>query len=137
MTSNRVRRMASLFGLEDFSIFYSSAPSDSSGCIIMSNSIPKIFWDVWILILLILVCLVVPWRLAFYDENSFNWMIAYFSIDFFFLLDIILTFFTSVSDDQNIGEIVNKKQIAIIYLKSWFWVDLISIFPLDMINLLS
>ena len=93
-------RMVSVFGLEDFSIFYSSAPSnEDSRCIIMSNNGYKILWDLWILLLLLLISVVVPWRLAFYDESDHGWQITYWVIDSFFFLDIILTFFTSVTDE--------------------------------------
>ena len=91
--------MASVFGLEDFSIFYSSAPEgQGQRCIIMSNNGSKILWDIWILALLLAISIVVPWRLAFYDESDVGWQVAYFIIDTFFFIDIILTFFTSVTD---------------------------------------
>ena len=50
-----------------------------------------------------------------------------------FLLDIIVTFFTSVSDDKTCTEIVDRKKIAVLYLKGWFWIDSLSIFPFDLI----
>ena len=92
--------MASVFGLEDFSMFYSSAPAGQydARCIIMSNNGCKILWDVWILALLLLISIIVPWRLAFYDESDAGWQAAYFIVDMFFFIDIILTFFTSVTD---------------------------------------
>ena len=66
--------MASVFGLEDFSMFYSSAPQEAQGkCIIMSNNPYKILWDIWILFLLLAISLVVPWRLAFYQEVDLTW----------------------------------------------------------------
>ena len=102
--------MASIFGLDDFSIFYSSAPAmGTSKCIIMSNNHWKIMWDVWILMLLLVIVVIVPWRLAFYGDRDIVWIVIYWVIDFFFLIDIILTFFTSVSDGKNIMEITDRK----------------------------
>lgn len=99
----------------------------------MSSNPIKITWDLFILFLLLIVCIVVPFRLAFYPEQSTTWMIIYISMDLCFLIDIIVTFFTSVNDEKSCTEIVDKKQIAIIYLKGWFWVDTISIFPFDIL----
>ena len=52
-----------------------------------------------------------------------------------FLIDIILTFFTSVTDDKQVYEITDKWEIAKKYLKGWFWIDVLSILPLDLIFL--
>ena len=89
-------------------------------------------WDVWILALLLLISIVVPWRLAFYDESDVGWQVAWFIIDSFFFLDIILTFFTSVTDPKSFKEITDRKDIAVIYLKSWFIIDLLSVLPIDL-----
>ena len=47
------------------------------------------------------------------------------------MIDIILTFFTSVTDEQDFKEITDKKRIAVIYLKKWFIIDVVSILPVD------
>ena len=60
-----------------------------------------------------------------------SWFIFYTICDTFFLIDLILTFFTSVNDEKKVYEITDKKVIAKKYLKGWFWVDLISILPFD------
>ena len=93
----------------------------------------KVFWDLWILIILLIVSLIVPVRLAFVEEDSSSWFLFYIVTDLFFLIDIILTFNTSIADAQSVYEITDKKVIAKKYLKGWFWVDLISILPLDVI----
>jgi len=48
-----------------------------------------------------------------------------------FLIDIILTFFTSISTDETSQEITDFKLIAVEYLKSWFIFDVVSIIPID------
>jgi potassium channel len=75
----------------------------------------------------------VPLRLAFYEEDSTEWKIINSSIDFFFLIDMIFTFFQTYFDDKNHIHISDKKKIALKYLKTWFFLDLISIFPFDYI----
>ena len=83
------------------------------------------------LMLLLIVSLIVPVRLAFVEQDSTSWFVFYTITDVFFLCDLILTFFTSVPDDKRVYEITNKRIIANKYLKGWFWIDLISILPFD------
>ena len=99
----------------------------------MPNSSWKVAWDFFIVILLLWVSIVVPYRLAFYQEDNKSWFITYTVVDCLFLIDIILSFFTAiVNDDSDI--ITSKKKIAKAYLKFWFWIDLLSILPLDLIQ---
>ena len=115
-------------------MFYGSAPGvQNTSCIIMSNNGYKILWDIFILALLLFISLIVPWRLAFNDAHAKDdgWLVAFWIIDGFFLMDIILTFFTSVTDESDFKEITNKKRIAIIYLRKWFIIDVVSIMPVD------
>ena len=90
-------------------------------------------WDLFIVVLLILVCLIIPIRLAFSNDETTSWLMFYVITDLLFLTDIILTFFSAVSDDKLVYEITNKKEIARKYLKGWFWIDFVSILPLDLL----
>ena len=90
-------------------------------------------WDLFIVVLLITVCLIIPLRLAFANNDSTSWLMFYIITDLLFLTDIILTFFSAVSDEKLVYEITNKKLIAQKYLKGWFWIDFISILPLDLL----
>lgn len=81
-------------------------------CIISQSNRYKMLWDLWILILLLMVSLIVPIRLAFSEEETTEWFIVYLSTDAFFLLDIIITFFTTISDDQKVYEIPDRRLIA-------------------------
>lgn len=47
---------------------------------------------------------------------------------------MILTFFTTYTDDTTLIEVYDKKRIAVHYLKFWFWIDLVSIFPFEQIG---
>ena len=104
-----------------------------SECIIHHNNIYKLFWDVIVLLILLIVSIIVPYRLAFTDGEPFGWLLFYIITDTFFFIDIILTFLTSLYEADTGSEIVEKKVIARHYLKGWFWVDSISIIPLDFI----
>ena len=57
-------------------------------------------------------------------------------IDFIFLLDMILTFFTTITDKNSMLELTDKKAIAKDYIRTWFIIDLVSIFPFDEISAL-
>ena len=130
--------MKNYLGIDDFTFLYKIDPKETkkikSKWIIMSGNPYKIFWDLFVLVLLLLVCIIVPYRLAFYpDKQSNAWVVLYLAMDFCFFLDIIVTFFTSVPDDSTCTEITDRHEIAKLYLKGWFWIDSISIFPFDLI----
>ena len=84
--------------------------------------------------LLLVVCLLVPYQLAFFPSEGLKMQILYYSIDFCFLIDIIFTFITAIHDPKTQMYITNKKIIAKDYLAFWFWIDFISIMPFDIIS---
>jgi hypothetical protein len=57
------------------------------------------------------------------------WCSVFFTIDFLFLIDVILSFFTSIPETEKKDEITDKKKIAFRYLKGWFAIDILSIMP--------
>ena len=67
----------------------------------------------------------------FLNELPFEWSIVYYITDFIFVIDIIVAFCTTVPDDKNFTEIIDRGAIATNYLTGWFWVDFISIVPFD------
>lgn len=97
----------------------------------MRNNKFKLAWDIFVLSILLIVSMLVPVRLAFATHDPISWLVTYTVVDSIFAIDLILTFFTSISDENKVYEITNKKFIAKQYLKGWFWIDLISIFPVD------
>ena len=56
-----------------------------------------------------------------------------FSVDAAFFVDIIVTFLTAYHDESKINLITDRKEIAKKYLKFWFWLDVLSILPVDML----
>ena len=59
-------------------------------------------------------------------------VITNYIIDILFFFDIIINF-NSVIQDTQFNYISDRKEIAKIYLKGWFIVDVVSIFPFDLI----
>lgn len=47
-----------------------------------------------------------------------------------FGLDILVSFFSAYYDDDNVL-VTNNRYIAIYYLKGWFLIDLVSVFPFN------
>lgn len=109
------------------------AMSTQPKCIILPTSKKKLVWDIFILAALLLVSILVPFRLAYYPEDDDAWMIIYGVIDTFFLIDIVVTFFTATLDQRSNVVQVDKKYLARQYLAFWFWVDFIAILPMDVI----
>ena len=124
--------------LENMTALYNIPQKDKkTRCIILPNCRWKFIWDFYIVILLLAISIVVPFRLAFSPDEDTDWIIAYSVIDSQFLIDMILTFFTATVNHDTQKVCTEKKIIASSYLRSWFFVDLISILPLDVINMVG
>lgn len=85
------------------------------------------------MLILFIIAIMIPIRLAFYEEDSLQWRIVNSLIDISFLVDIILTFFSSYFDERQHMVVTDHKVIAKKYLRGWFWLDFISILPMDYI----
>jgi len=85
------------------------------------------------LIVIIFISITVPYRIAFEDVAPPAWFYADTILDFLFIIDLILNFFSAIETDN--GEIiVEHKKIALIYLKGWFMIDLTSSIPISLIQ---
>lgn len=91
---------------DTLSTFYASSmpTKNTSKYLILANNRYKIAWDMYVTVLLLFLTVIVPVRLAFADEDPLSWKIIYNWIDISFLIDIILTFFTSYTNDEGIEE---------------------------------
>lgn len=52
-------------------------------------------------------------------------------IDLLFAIDIVVNFFCA-TQDENFKVIDNRKEIALHYLKGWFIIDALAIFPFEL-----
>jgi len=57
-------------------------------------------WDIFIMVILVIITLIVPWRLAFVDVETLPFTSMYYAIDIIFFIDIILNFLTSYLDEK-------------------------------------
>jgi hypothetical protein len=93
------------------------------------------------LLIIIYEMVIIPFRMAFTSDNSETFTWIDFGFDAFFMLDIILSFNTSIYlRGFSIffyfwGNLIfNRKLIAKQYIKFWFWIDVISSFPYEMVT---
>ena len=101
-------------------------------CVIYPDNQIKDGWDMWVTVILIFSCLIIPYRIAFIQEEEIAWRIAMWVIDSFFLIDIIVNFMSAYFDDE-LQEIDEYKMIAKRYIYGWFAIDLLSIFPFELV----
>jgi hypothetical protein len=92
-----------------------------------------VIWDVTCMILIIYEMIMIPFRLSFENEDhSFEILKSIDPVvDFMFMTDILLNFNTGIFYK---GEPCFKRSIIVKeYLKLWFWLDLFSSFPYDLV----
>ena len=90
----------------------------------------KMNWDLLIAFILIITCSITPVTLAFYEEESISMVIFNLVINILFGIDIIVIFFTAFYNDDFVL-IDDLSLIAKQYLKGWFLLDLLAIFPFE------
>ena len=103
----------------------------TSKFLISQNNPIKIVWDLFILLELIFISILVPYRIAYANVESKGWTTAYYFIDICFGIDIILTFNTSYINHGSFHEVNDRKLIIMNYLQGWFFLDVLAIVPFD------
>ncbi|OMJ89843.1 hypothetical protein SteCoe_7925 [Stentor coeruleus] len=90
-------------------------------------------WYIGIFIFLIYTAIFMPIHFCFQTVNDPSWLIINTIIDLFFILDVFVNFNTSYYEIT--GKLItNRKKISVNYLKTWFTVDLISSFPIQLLE---
>jgi len=93
-------------------------------------------WDLVILMLIVYSAIAVPVRVCFdEDATGFMWYFEV-SMTFGFITDMYFTFNTVYFDSGTGQWITTRRQIALNYLKSWFWVDAPSSIPVELVDLI-
>ncbi len=86
-----------------------------------------------IAIILLYSAVVLPYRIAFVEDDSGAMTGLDIAFDLIFTIDILLSFFSAYVDNED-NVVKNRKKIVMNYLKTWFSVDLISVIPLSYIK---
>ena len=87
-------------------------------------------WDMIVLVLILYTASWVPIKVCFIDESGTAQFVFDLMVDFFFLTDIVLTFFTVTQDLLTHKMETRMKVLACNYLKGSFTFDLVSSLPL-------
>jgi len=90
----------------------------------------KVYWDLFITVILLISCLLTPFNIAFIEVEPFGWVVVNFVIDACFLVDIMVIFNSAFYDEEFVI-VEDRKMIAKEYVTSWFLVDLLAILPFD------
>lgn len=112
---------------EEQEIFLEQAPK----FIIHPYSNFRIFWDIMTFALVTINIIIIPLNISFYsDKGTFNTL--FMISDLWFLTDILLNLRTGVVlDDVEMEVVFDPVEIRKYYIKSWFFTDLISSIPWD------
>ncbi|OQR71013.1 potassium/sodium hyperpolarization-activated cyclic nucleotide-gated channel 4-like, partial [Tropilaelaps mercedesae] len=96
------------------------------------------YWDLCMLTLLVANLIVLPVAISFFnDDLSARWIAFNCLSDTIFLLDIVVNFRTGIMNQDNSEQVIlEPKEIAHHYIRSWFFLDLVSSIPLDYIFLI-
>ena len=96
--------------------------------IILPDNPYKKMWDLLIAFLILYSAIITPYEIAFSDTNKVSWFEIL--IDILLAIDIVLTFFSAYTDDEE-NLVKNHRKIIKKYLKSWFIIDIISVLPVS------
>jgi len=96
--------------------------------IILPDNPYKKMWDLFIAFLILYSAIVTPYDIAFSDSSKVSWFDIL--IDILLGIDIVLTFFSAYTDEEE-NLVKNHKKIIKKYLQSWFIVDIISVLPVS------
>ncbi|KAF3325187.1 Potassium channel AKT1 [Carex littledalei] len=89
-------------------------------------------WKVFLIVLVVYTAWVSPFEFGFLHHATGALAITDNVVNFFFAIDIILTFFVAYLDRTTYVLVDNRKDIAFKYLKSWFLLDVISTIPSEL-----
>lgn len=89
-------------------------------------------WNFLIFLIMIYVLTVYPVRLSFFNDYDYNWAILDLFVDCVFMFDMIVNTVTAY-EDINGNLVFHLHRIALNYFRTWFWLDLISSLPFNII----
>ncbi|XP_012464858.1 potassium channel AKT2/3 [Gossypium raimondii] len=112
---------------------YNHSHIKSKGWIISPMDSRYRWWETFMVMLVFYSAWVYPLEVAFFTSSSppTNLYIADNVVDFFFGVDIVLTFFLAYIDSTTHLLVRDPKKIALRYLSTWFLMDVASTIPFD------
>ena len=70
------------------------------GFILFPDDPFKKFWDMFIMVLLLIAFVITPYKIAFIEKETIAWLIIETLIDLMFLIDIFLNFFMAYHNSR-------------------------------------
>jgi hyperpolarization activated cyclic nucleotide-gated potassium channel 1 len=90
----------------------------------------RFVWNILVISLLTYTATVMPFRFAFADTESFDWVVVEWVLNSLFFSDILVTCFSSYYDEE--GQLITSlKQVLVTYVKTWMLLDIAGCLPLD------
>lgn len=93
----------------------------------------KVAFDIMIGALILFSLIIVPYRIGFQIETNKTIFVTDIVIDSMFLIDVALRFNTAYIDPTTEMLVLSRQKIAEAYFQFWFWVDLASSIPFDLL----
>jgi hypothetical protein len=93
-------------------------------------------WDIFIIVLVLYNVMLIPMELGLELETNTAWSVIDYMVDLTFAIDIMLNFRTGYFDERNIL-VMDTKAIALRYIRSWFFIDVLATFPFELLALIA
>jgi potassium voltage-gated channel Eag-related subfamily H protein 7 len=135
-------RASALFSEQDFSdvdgLLQTHLPA-KLGCLIAPTAIWFVKWQFLVALLLIFTAIVTPFEVAFLETkvDALFWVNR--MVDMCFLADMAFAFVLPIQVQTQNGQkwVTRHKDLAMIYFKGWFAIDVVAVFPFDIITVCS
>lgn len=94
------------------------------------------FWKLFYIFQIGYIAFAMPYKISFQLDPSWDDVYIDNYISLVFLVDTAIVFFTPVPDKE--GKLIyDKRRIAMLYIKRWFFVDIILCFPFSYFRVTS
>ena len=102
-------------------------------CIIMPNSTFKNVANLILAVLLLYTATYMPYKTCFIDDATLVSEIVDWGVDALFMMDIVINFMSAVEKAD--GSYIHKpREIAREYVRTWFFFDLVSVMPFQLLE---
>jgi len=93
-------------------------------------------WDMLGLVAVVYTAVVTPFDVSFLEPKIDAVFFLNRTIDCYFIVDMIFQFFLMPQD--KLGRYIkNQKKVAMLYLRSWFVIDFVSVLPFDIVGMVA
>lgn len=93
----------------------------------------KVRWDMYVGVCILYSAVMVPWRLASDTGAEGAGRALDMVVDVTFVIDLLLSFRTTYFEGDAGAEVTDGRRIVAHYLRTWFPIDLASVFPFDLV----